>query len=440
MNKEKFTLKFIFILVLAFTFAFMGGCTDEPQESINNPSQIGSDKDPPEISDVQPESALAGVSKVEISGENFSANPEENLVFFNAQRADIIEATETKLTVLAPNEVGDSVKLKVAIQNVELFSKPILYQMNPAVNYVSPDIDGDRNAKRKYYGITIDGFGNVYASITEQDNVGQGITQITPEGERLTFAEGPAGGPTSKFDRLRLGPNNKIYCANNIRGIFLMKEGATDREVWASSGDGLTGNVYDMDFSDENGDVILWAGSDDQFFSITQNKEVKTFDFAEPARTVGVRVYDGYVYFAIRRDEQSMVVRYEIISKDEVGEEEVYFTFDSGLSKYEISGITFDAEGTMYAALNSDLQASQLDKVILKVYSDGSYEDLYPRLISGDIYNPKVFGLRYGEDNKLYFVRKQTMNANDDDPENDQEVLDVIWIDTTVPSAPHYGR
>jgi hypothetical protein len=427
MNKEKITLKFIFALLFAVSIVFSGGCTDEPQETINNPSQIGPDRDPPVIDDVQPQSALAGVSQVVINGQNFSATAENNLVFFNAQQADILEATETRLTVMAPDVVGDSVKLKIAVQNVELYSNTIYYKMNPAVNYVSPDIEADRNVNRKYYGITIDAEGNVYSSITEQSDQGRGILEVTPDGDLNTFAEGPSSGLISKFDRLRLGPNDEIYCANAVPGIFKMVEGASGPETWVAGGNGINAKVYDMDF-DQN--LNLWAGSDDKFFRVTQDKDVAEFEFDNPGRTVGVRVYDGYVYVALIRDEQSMVVRYEIISADELGDEEVYFTFDSGLENYRISGVTFDNQGTMYVGLNSEIVVADLDRVIIKVYSDGSYEDLYPRLVEGDIYNPRVYGLRYGQGNKLYYVRQQALE--------DRVTQDVIWVDTTVPTAPHY--
>ena len=152
MNKLLLLLKANFYLCLSIFI--LAGCEGDRQESLYNPNAPKGLT--PEITTVSPiEGALAGVGEVTITGKNFSFNKDEVLVFFDAKRAQVLEATPTQLVVVAPNIFGDSIKIKIAVYKVELYSDIFLYKLIPAVDEIGKLMDDDVG-----FGIAVDVAGN----------------------------------------------------------------------------------------------------------------------------------------------------------------------------------------------------------------------------------------------------------------------------------------
>ncbi|MDX1429636.1 MAG: IPT/TIG domain-containing protein, partial [Rhodothermales bacterium] len=101
-------------LALFLAFALIAACDTGPAESLWDPdATTGSD---PVISAVDPpDIALAGVDIVTISGSNFSAEPSQNIVFFDGTRVPVLEASSTQISVRAPNEPCPEVTARVAV-------------------------------------------------------------------------------------------------------------------------------------------------------------------------------------------------------------------------------------------------------------------------------------------------------------------------------------
>ena len=71
----------------------------------------------PIVSSVEPaQGAFAGIDTLTITGQYFSDNMSENLVYFNGMLGNVVEATSTTIGVVPPNLVSDSVQINVAVQ------------------------------------------------------------------------------------------------------------------------------------------------------------------------------------------------------------------------------------------------------------------------------------------------------------------------------------
>ena len=124
----------VFILLL-----LVNSCTNDVTPSLYSDQPPG---ETPVINSVDPpDKALAGISNITITGENFSTTADNNLVFFNAAPAEILSASATQLVVKAPNIVGEGINLKIAVHKVELFSNTVSYTLESALSDLAPSTD-----------------------------------------------------------------------------------------------------------------------------------------------------------------------------------------------------------------------------------------------------------------------------------------------------------
>lgn len=391
----------ICIIVLAFVFA---GCTTETEPSLWPPAYEG--KPAPTITSlVPPSSALAGVSTITINGSNFSPRKEENLVYFDATVAEILEASVNQLKVKAPNLVKDSIKVRVAVRGAELFSNTVLYRLEAAVTDFGGLLPVDEP-----WGIACDRDGNVYVSLMS-GGVSAGVKKITPTGVRTDYSPPVPGVP--RWATMKIGPGGYLYAARIVRALFRIPPGGGTATLWASSGLGV---VYDFDF-DAQGNI--WAGGNNPaIYRIKPDRSVKAFSFVANVRSV--RVYDNYVWLGARVDTVEGVWRFRIISADSLGPVEKYFDFTAN---YPVRGagvfaITFSADGYMF--VGTDGPAG-----IILVHPNRSWESFYPGLL-----RPKSVAFAWGKGTELYVTRERFAGSTPA----------LIRINTLKAGAPYYGR
>ena len=78
----------------------------------------------PIVSSVEPsQGAFAGIDTIMISGQHFSTNVSENLVYFNGLLGNVVNSTSSLISVVPPNLVSDSVQISVAVQGAFVFGK-----------------------------------------------------------------------------------------------------------------------------------------------------------------------------------------------------------------------------------------------------------------------------------------------------------------------------
>ena len=352
------------LAVVAIAGLWMG-CKEDPPASLYDPSYVSGAQ--PKVTGILPATgALAGVTTLTISGQNFSAVAGDNLVFFDKTVAPVLTATTTTLTVKAPNLPKDSIQVKIAVSKADLFSETVLYKLNLAVN----DKFANFPSGEEGVGVECDASGNLYVSMLAS-GAGIGIKKFTPAGVRSDYS--PVFGATvSNWRAMKFGPGGQMFTVAGRNIIFRVPAGGGTSAVWLS-GSGLT-PLSDLDF-DANGN--LWtSGPSGNVFRVKQDKSVQLFPFTGLARAL--RVFNNAVYVGGKRDSLEKVWRFPITGTDSLGAEEEYFNLSSvyGANSYGVTALTFSADGDLY--VGTDGSAG-----ILIVHPNKTSESFYPGLIKG---------------------------------------------------------
>ncbi|NNE35559.1 MAG: hypothetical protein HKN13_09990 [Rhodothermales bacterium] len=360
----------------------VAACDTDPSTLFDPDAPFGPD---PVISSIAPaDSALAGVSVVTITGQNFSTTPGENLVYFGSTRAPTLSATATELTVRAPNEPSPDVTIKLAVIGAENFSNNIAYRLNPAATSFA-NVGGFEEP----VGVTSDSDGNLYVSMLA-NSVPAGIQIVTPDGARSEYASS-----TFRWDDLALGPDGYLYAVRNLRAVFRFPPGGGGQETWTALADRSV-RLSAITFDDAGN---LWGGGGNaQIFRIAPDKSVLIVDF--DGIVSDMAVFSGFLYVAVEREGVSTVERLPLDASGNPGTVETYFSITNAVGSDFIPGnaLAFAATGELFVG-------TELPDPILLVRPDGSWESLYPGVLE-----PTVSGLAWGPDPFLYATK--TPNAD----------------------------
>ncbi len=392
--------------VFALAILLLSGCKNEITPSLYDPNYKGSPT--PVISSINPTSGLAGVTVFTITGSNFSAVKEENIVLFESITAQILTASTTQLTVKAPDLSKDSVRVKVTVLGAQQFSNTVLCKLEPAVAEFA-----NIAAIGEPWGIACDKDGNVYVSLMS-GGIGVGVKKFTPTGVLSDYSPVLTGVP--RWVTLKIGPGGYLYASRQLAALYRIPPGGGPATLWLTPASGV-GQIYDFDF-DAQGN--LWGGGNGVAIyrvKLDPDKSVKAFPFSGNVRSV--RVYAGYVYVAANVAGADKIWRFRIISSDSLGGAETYFDFSA---QYGVSGagayaITFSSDGDLYVGTDGP------DGVIV-VHADKSWEPLYPGLLK-----PQALLFAWGKGSELYITRSGTVASHT-----------VIRVNTQKTSAPYYGR
>ncbi len=227
----------------------------------------------PKVTGIAPATdALAGVTMLTITGENFKPSTAQNMVFFDAAVATLTSATATQLMLKAPVVIGDSIKVKVAVQGADLFSTPYLYKLEaPTENKF-----GNFGANDEVASMDCDTAGNVFVSMLSS-GLGTGVWKFTPDGTKGTTAySNPFSGAVGSWKGMKFGPGGAIFCVAARAIIFRIPPGGGNAAVWVS-GSGLS-NLNDLDF-DAAGNIWTSGTAAASIFRIKQDKSVQAFPF-----------------------------------------------------------------------------------------------------------------------------------------------------------------
>jgi len=401
--KNTLETKFLLVssLLTIFSLTALIGCKYESAPSLYDPNWQS--KPQPVIDSVfPPDSALAAVDTIIITGRNFSPNPQEDIVFFNAGIARILSATSTQLALQSPVVIGDSVQIRVSVIGAELFSEPYRYKLKAAVAPFGSFLPSEA-----VLGLATDASGILYASIVASGS-DNGIDKLTPDGVRTSYAPRTSG--AVGWTSLKFGPGGYLYAARNIRAMYRFAPGGGPAQVWVAFPVGV--QIYDFDFDQSKN---VWAGGNNNFiYLIKPDKSTKTFPFA--ANIHSLRVFNNYLYFAARKDSVEKVWRARILA-DSLGTPEVYFDFSAiyGAAPSALA-ITFSSEGDLY--IGNDAPGVFL----LIVHPNGSYETPYTAYTATLSPSCKIFA--WGSGSSLF--------ASTGDGK-------LLRIDTKKTGAPYYG-
>ena len=108
--------------ILSISLIFIIGCGDDPEPGLF-PTLVNPDQLAPIITAVNPPNlALAGITTLTITGQNFAPNQEDNRIYFNGVRGEIESSSTTQIVVKAPLVVADTVKIKVSCLKLKILA------------------------------------------------------------------------------------------------------------------------------------------------------------------------------------------------------------------------------------------------------------------------------------------------------------------------------
>ncbi|MCX7876074.1 MAG: IPT/TIG domain-containing protein [Melioribacteraceae bacterium] len=397
-------LKQILVTIIGITI-LISACKEEPAPSLYQQLDKGAT---PVITSVVPDKeALAGVTEIVINGSNFSANKDDNFVFFGTAKATVISATPTQLIVKAPALVKNALDLKIAVQGVENFSNIVKYNLLEAVGVYYNFTKAVENP----ITVTVDNNENVYVYLKDA-----GIRKITPDGKISNWAQ---KGAESFFFDMKFGPNNVLIGTRNLRALFAVEEGKTP-STYVTFPTGIAILALDFD-ANKN---IWCAGSGGSMFSVTPAKVTNSFtiDYSVSA----LRVYNGYLYVAGKSSTEEAIYRYKINSETSLGTKEKFFDIGAayGLNKVNVNGIAFGNDGEMILGTN------QTDAFIS--VKNGVASKFYPGLIL-----PEVKSLMWGTKKNLFYTREIIETSSTGTV---TIYYTLVRVDMQKTTAPYFGR
>lgn len=366
----------LLLLLLAAALS-VAGCDFGPAPSLHDSNRAhGSD---PVIDSVSPaETALAGVDIVTIEGQNFSAEIDNNLVYFGPSRSTVLDASPVQLRVLPPNTPMADLLLRVAVIGAENFSNGVNYSLEAAATSF-----GKIQTFEDVFSITADLAGDVYISLVS-DARPVGLERIAANGERSRFAESGFGWADIAF-----GPDRHLYAVRSVRAVFRFTEGSSQM-TWVVIPDmsvKLTAVAVDA-----SGTVWV-AGNNAHIYSILPDKSVRMHAFDANIRDLALS-HDHLFALGVQNEHQ-MVWRFEINSDQSLGpaQEILDFTTYDGS---QASSVAVATSGHIYVGTDAT-------DPVLVIAPDGTVDPLYPNILTSP-----ASKLAWGPSGYLYMVRNRT--------------------------------
>ncbi len=396
-------------------FIAIAGCSDKGDPSLFQGVPTGPIGATPSISSVSPSTALAGVTQMTITGQNFSTDPTQDFIYFNGNMVTATSATQTQLVLTAPNVFGDEVQIKVAVLNAEKFSNTIVYAIRQTAKDYYPGAKDKGNIPMSIIG---DNAGNIYSS-----NNAIGVMEIMPDSSSILYS--PKGGE-SFWTCMRFGPGGVLYVARGLQALFQIPAGGNVKAGTYVVLSPSTLKISQIEF-DPLGN--LWAaGKNTAIYRIKPDKSYTSFPFN--ANITAMRVYkDGgttYLYVAAQVDSLTTIQRMPIDASGNLGAAETYFDFSANYgANNAVNAMEIAADGELFLATN-------LAQPMVYVNADKSTGYLYPLVLL----NSPALALTWGTGNYLYYIRRQINDATGAmvTPQT------IVKLDVQKQGAPYYGQ
>ena len=396
------------ILLVFFIFFFSCEEPDAPDSIWDGNDQGGTT---PIISGVEPpQGAFAGIDTIMITGQHFSPNVSENLVYFNGMLGNVVSATSSLISVVPPNLVSDSVQINVAVQGAFVFGKyENLYTLRAAVVEYGPF-----DQFTDIYSLDLDRQENLIVSLNATPDAQFWIVDTDQDSAVWSSSLAKASG-------MKMGPTGSIYFVNYQRFLYRDEQGTAkeNTEIFKR----LNGNATDLDF-DENGNLFLGGtGSTIDLVDIYNDggltdgvSEAKNLDTLD---IISLKVYDNFLYVLTTTvtSDQSIYKMPILDNSGALGDLELVFDWSDYTNK-EALALCFALSEAGDILVGSDW-ASQPLTIIQNGFATGFYSSVLTA--------PIVY-MAWGNENYLYVINKT------------DETNRVQKIDTRMAGADYFGR
>ena len=396
------------ILLVFFIFFFSCEEPDAPDSIWDGNDQGGTT---PIVSGVEPpQGAFAGIDTIMITGQHFSPDVSENLVYFNGMLGNVVSATSILISVVPPNLVSDSVQISVAVQGAFVFGKyENLYTLRAAVVEYGPF-----DQFTDIYSLDLDRQENLIVSLNATPDAQFWIVDTDQDSAVWSSSLAKASG-------MKMGPSGSIYFVNYQRFLYRDEQGTAkeNTEIFKR----LNGNATDLDF-DENGNLFLGGtGSTIDLVDIYNDggltdgvSEAKNLDTLD---IISLKVYDNFLYVLTTTvtSDQSIYKMPILDNSGALGDLELVFDWSDYTNK-EALALCFALSEAGDILVGSDW-ASQPLTIIQNGFASGFYSSILTA--------PIVY-MAWGNENYLYVINKT------------DETNRVQKIDTRIDGADYFGR
>lgn len=365
-------------VALVFTAAgALSACDSGDATSLYDPDAAVNQA--PVISGVSPSGVvLAGIDVVTIEGQNFSATPSDNLVFFddgqgNSAQGTVQEASTTRLVVKTPNLPNAALRVRVSVVGARDFSNAMPRPLTASV--VSFGGIGQTEVP---YGTATDAEGTLYVSL-ENEGTSVGVVEIAPDGTRS-----PYFASTFPWAALAWG-NGRLVGVRRVRAVFELPEAGSQTLLSAFQPASLllsaiattpTGTIYA-------------GGSAPKIVSVGADGTPSEVPFPTTIRALAVGGTTLYAVGAGAAGSPDQVYALAIAPDGSLGTPTALAALPAPGTALEVA-----ADGTLFVGLDRVVDP------VVTVTPGGAVDVLYPGILSGP-----ALSMAYGAGSQLYMVR-----------------------------------
>ncbi len=385
------------ILLITTVLIVLSGCEYGVEQSHwNEPWKIGPD---PVITSVEPADVAApGVNTITISGQNFTAAPDSNNVFFSytqpvigytSLQAEIVSTSSTSITVRRPDLVTDSCDIKVfPRKNAEVKAVYKKYKIDPVVQEY-----GTFTGSLDFMSwVAVDKQENIYVAYGTSDTAFyKWMVKITPSGEQTRLPKRLLGGAYGAT----FGPDDRLYLfrnSNQIDVVDLTQNTVAPWTLITVGGKKKSVKVGDFDnagylYSGAKGTDLVIIAPDEAHTDTTLGVYPGTND-----NITAIRVFNGYVYLVAQDAAKiTSIWRHQIMGNGVLGTQELVLNWSAtAYGSRVITGLTIATDGTLYIATDSPNPI-----LIFDTTSDILYKN---------ILNPYCKALSWGTGDYIYMI------------------------------------
>jgi hypothetical protein len=365
----------------------------------------------PVIQNIEPVGrAGAGVMEIVIHGENFGSSKDQNSVYFGNVKAEILSASSTEITVMRPSMTGDSISVRVVVQNASETAQVENYAIDPVAGPFGLFLPTD-----VMQSMTADKDGNIYVAMADKS-----IKKATPDGQATDYSSFAGVIGYSTTSDMRVGPDGRLYLQpSKSKRLFTVPPGGGDCVQLLSYFDTMM-NFFDFD---EYGNI--YAGGSKKNINVARpdnsTAQVHGADYSKYDVTC-VRVCKNKVFVYAQNATTDMTVvsgiySHEITSSNgDLGPAQLVLDWAS-TGEYAAStfkDMTFSADGDLFIA------TTNLNPIFM-VKSNGEQMPLYQGSLTSTAEELAWSGTTLFQ--RLGGAKKG-----------------VLWIAMGMEGAPYYGR